>query len=125
VGMNVVLGLILMWPLGHVGLALATTFASWFQTIWLGKILMQKGWFSPSRDMIIRIGGMLFASIAMAITIQFATPFVLEYSGLIRLSAAVGLCVAGAFIYLMLAHVIGVARIDVAIAEFRGREVKS
>ena len=125
VGMNIVLGLILMWPLGHVGLALATTCASWFQTIWLGKILMQKGWFSPSRDMIIRIGGMLFASMAMAITIQFATPFVLEYSGLIRLFAAVGLCVAGAFIYLMLAHVIGVARIDVAIAEFRGRAVKS
>jgi hypothetical protein len=86
---------------------------------------MQKGWFSPSRDMIIRIGGMLLASIAMAITIQFATPFVLEYSGLIRLFAAVGLCVAGAFIYLMLAHVIGVARIDAAIAEFRGRAVKS
>jgi len=122
---NIALGLILMWPLGHVGLALATTFSSWLQTIFLSRHLMQRGWFTPNKQMLRRIIGMVAASAVMATALHFAGPLVLEYTGITRLITAIGLCLAGALFYLILTHLIGSARIDVAIAEFRGQTSKS
>lgn len=123
VAANIVLGLCLMWPFGHVGLAVATTLASWMQTVWLARKLVSFGWYAPDRRSIRRLCGLLLASAAMAAGLIFAAPYAAAVSGdMPRLGATVGLCILGALIYLALAHIAGGARLDAALRELRGRD---
>ena len=43
VAANIALSLILFWPLGHVGIALATTLAAWLNAALLGGALLRRG----------------------------------------------------------------------------------
>jgi len=66
---NTVLGLILIWPLAHVGLALATGVSSWMQTALLIRVLLRRGQFSILPDARRRLQGIMKAGIALAVVL--------------------------------------------------------
>lgn len=119
--LNIVLGLTLMWPLGHVGLALATTLASWAQAALLAHGLVKRGWYAPSARSLRNLAALAGAAAAMAVALAFLAPLALnEASGdMERLAATIALCMAGGLAYLAAAHVLGAARIDAAWRELR------
>lgn len=121
VGLNIALGLILMWPLGHVGLALATTLAAWAQTAWLAAGLLRRGWYAPGAGSAARLAGMIAAAAVMAGALLFAVePVLAQTTGDIeRLAATLGLCLAGAVLYIAAAHVFRAARVDAALRELK------
>lgn len=123
---NIALGLALMWPLGHVGLALATTLAAWVQAAWLTRGLMQRGWYAPDRRSAKRLAGLIAAAAVMgallAIAADPAVGSAATDAG--RLIRTLGLCAAGGLLYLALAHVVGAARIDVAWRELKRGETR-
>lgn len=121
--LNIALGLALMWPLGHVGLALATTIAAWMQVTWLSVSLLRRNWWSLEAASAVRTAKLIIAAGAMAAALIYGRAPMLELaSGDIgRLSATIGLCIAAGILYLILAHILGGARLDAALREFRGR----
>lgn len=120
VGLNIALGLALMWPLGHVGLALATTLASWVQVAMLWRGLSRAGWHVSRPGSGRRLAGLLIAATAMGFGLVAAAPYALAVPGdFMRLGATLGLCAVSCLIYLLIAHVLGAARIDVAWQELR------
>ena len=63
---NVALNLILMGPLGHVGIALATSLSGWLNAALLARGLHRRGYFSADARLRRRLPRMLFATAAMA-----------------------------------------------------------
>ena len=63
---NLVLSLALMGPLGHVGIALATSVAVWMQSGFLAVSLARRGAFAPDRRLYARAGAIAAASALMA-----------------------------------------------------------
>lgn len=121
VGLNIAFGLVLMWPLGHVGLALATTLAAWAQTFWLARGLVRRGWYAPDGGSRRRLAGLVVAAAILAgLLLALAGPAVAMASGdAERLLLTLGVCAAGGLVYLALAHIAGAARVDVAWREIR------
>ena len=121
--LNIALGLALMWPLGHVGLALATTIAGWMQVTWLSASLLRRNWWSLEAASALRTTRLIIAAGAMAAALIYGSEPMLELANgdIGRLSATIGLCIAAGILYLILAHILGGARLDAALREFRGR----
>ena len=63
---NLALSLALMGPLGHVGIALATSVAVWLQSGVLAVSLARRGAFAPDRRLVARVGACAAASAFMA-----------------------------------------------------------
>ena len=63
---NVALNLILMGPLGHVGIALATTLSGWLNAALLARGLHRRGYFTADQRLRRRMPRMLLATLAMA-----------------------------------------------------------
>jgi len=123
VGLNIALGLALIWPFGHVGLALATTLASWAQTAWLASRLIRRGWYDPDGASRRNLAGLVAAALAMAAALWFAAPPIvaLVHSDAARLAVTIAVCAGGGLLYLAFAHALGAARLDDAWRELRGR----
>lgn len=121
--LNIVLGLSLMWSLGHVGLALATTLAASMQVTWLSISLIRRGWWRLEVASALRTAKLIVAAGAMAAALIYSSGPILQFakSDLERLSATLGLCLIAGFLYLIMAHLLGAARLDTALREFRGR----
>ncbi len=64
---NLMLNLLLIEPLEHVGLAIATSVAGWLNALLLGTILYRRGTFHPSYHLLRTLGWYLLASCVMAI----------------------------------------------------------
>lgn len=67
---NLAFNLILMGPLRHVGMALATAIASWVNVALMLVILMRRGWFVANPGLLSQIGRILLASLVMALTLH-------------------------------------------------------
>ncbi|MBT5677515.1 MAG: murein biosynthesis integral membrane protein MurJ [Rhodospirillaceae bacterium] len=63
---NIAFNLILMGPLGHVGIALATTLSGWLNAALLARGLHQRGYFTADPRLRRRLPRMLLATLAMA-----------------------------------------------------------
>lgn len=95
---NLVLNLILIHPFKHVGMAMATSVASWINMLWMGNILYRRQMFLPDPSLKIRLVKMLIASIGMAGLLWLLTPFAETYlsqSTLMRALALAALITAG------------------------------
>ncbi|ANK79653.1 MAG: murein biosynthesis integral membrane protein MurJ [Rhizobiales bacterium NRL2] len=71
VAVNVVLNLILMGPMLHAGLALATAIASWLNTALLAYFAWRRGWLKPDRRLLWAIPKMFAAALVMAAGLLF------------------------------------------------------
>lgn len=62
---NLLLNLLLIWPLAHAGLALATALAAWVNALILLVLLMRRGDYAPDARFLARLPRTLGASAAM------------------------------------------------------------
>jgi putative peptidoglycan lipid II flippase len=65
VAANIALSLILFWPLGHVGIALATTLAAWLNAALLGGALLRRGFLTLDARLKARLPRIALASLVM------------------------------------------------------------
>ena len=65
VAANIALSLALFWPLGHVGIALATTLAAWLNTALLASALFRRGFLSLDARLKARLPRIALASLIM------------------------------------------------------------
>lgn len=99
---NLFFNLTLMGPFRHVGMAMATTIASWVNLCVMATILHKRGVFSPDRALKTRLLKMSAASIIMALilicTHDFFAPY---YTGpmLTRAIALTGMITFGGVVY--------------------------
>lgn len=106
IGVNLVFNLILMVPLQYVGMALATSIASWLNVILMAHMLKKRGWLVIERRLIMQVLRMLVASGAMALVLWLITPYLAPYMerhalSLERFIALITLACAGGVVYLV------------------------
>lgn len=102
VALNLVLNVILMWPLEYVGLALSTSAASWANAIMLALALKKRELFMPDAALKFRLPRMLAASLLMGAVIALLSWLLAAYflqSLLIKLGALILLIGAGCAAY--------------------------
>ncbi len=107
---NLVLNLILIHPLAHVGMALATSVASWVNAILLGTILYKRGIFKPDAALKRRLAILTLSSLIMATILIGLTYGLAEHAASSKLigTAILGATIAiGGSTYLALSWLLG------------------
>jgi putative peptidoglycan lipid II flippase len=102
IGLNLVLNLILIWPLGHVGPPLATAIASWVNVTLLYIALRKRGHFEMDARLASHLGRLLLAALLMAAALLAINPLIrpLLAGGFgMRLSGLTLLVGGGMFVY--------------------------
>jgi putative peptidoglycan lipid II flippase len=100
---NLFFNLALMGPLRHVGMALATSIASWANVIMMAVVLRRRAWLVIERRLIGQVVRMLLASMAMVVVLFAVRPYASEYMGggeikrFLTLGALVGAGMLGYF----------------------------
>lgn len=79
VAVNLILNLILMYPIGYVGLALSTSVASWVNAVMLARALKARNLFIPDAMLKFRLPRMLLAALAMSVVLFVSAPLLTEY----------------------------------------------
>lgn len=102
---NFVFNIILMFPLQHVGMALATSLAGWLNVGLMAKTLLARDWLRFESRLWRELGKIIFACLLMAAFLSIAAPFLMPYMkhgspNLHRFGALIALSAAGAAIYL-------------------------
>ncbi|MDE3015824.1 MAG: murein biosynthesis integral membrane protein MurJ [Pseudomonadota bacterium] len=95
---NLVFNLLLMGPLRHVGMALATSIASWVNVALMTMVLARRHWFIASRNLLTQIGRILLSSLVMALALQvgkgIADPYI-HMGEITRFTALLALVLLG------------------------------
>ena len=105
------LGLVLLTPLAHVGIALATAVAAWVNAGALWWVLHRRGHFTADARLRRTVPRLVLATIVMAAALYFGGPLIAGYagrgwvSGVIALSVLLG---AGGLVYLGGARLLGI-----------------
>ncbi len=110
---NVVLNLLLMGPLGHVGIALATALSAWLNAGLLAVILLRRGHLRLDARLKARLPRIAAASAAMAVPVA---AFAVGYDGWhggdgARAAALAALVLGGAAVYGLAVQALGAARL--------------
>lgn len=105
IGVNLILNLLLMIPLQYVGMALATSLASWLNVTLMARTLLARGWLMIERRLLVQVAKILTASIVMAVLLWLVTPYLAPYMqrnaiSLGRFVALIMLATAGGAVYL-------------------------
>jgi putative peptidoglycan lipid II flippase len=101
---NVVIALALIWSLAHVGIALATAISAWLNAGLLACGLRRDGLLQPDAQLKRRLPRILGASLAMALALWFAAPWL---SGLPPPLALALLVAAGGLGFILFGHLLG------------------
>lgn len=99
---NLIFNLLLMGPLQHVGMALATSIAGWVNVTLMAMILLRRSWLKISRELVTQSGKILLASAAMAVSLYMAMPHMDAYMDrgeIIRFLALCSLVGVGSAVY--------------------------
>ncbi|MDA1132638.1 MAG: murein biosynthesis integral membrane protein MurJ [Proteobacteria bacterium] len=109
---NLVLNLLLMGPLLHAGLALATAIAAWANAALLYVFLRRRGFFVPDAALRRALPRVAIATAGLGAALWFATDRMSPWfagSEPVRAAALTALVVGGIVLYAALAHVTGAA----------------
>lgn len=115
---NVVLNLILMGPLKHAGLALASSLSGWLNVLALGFILWRRGHLSMDRALVTRIAKLLSSAGIMGVFLWLLSPLAADIlpislgDRLDRILWTAIMVASGALVYLGLAVASGAVRIS-------------
>ena len=121
---NLVLNLILMGPLKHTGLALATAIAAWLNAVLLLRGLGSRGFLRLDDRLRARLPRILGASAVMALGLWLAARWLKAPLGAgttERIAALAVLIAGGLALYAVCAHLLGAARLGEVTALRRGR----
>jgi putative peptidoglycan lipid II flippase len=111
---NAALGLALIEPLGHVGIALATGITAWMNAVLLGWLLHRQGNFQIDDRLRRRAPRLAAAGLVMGLALQIAASLLspwLDGPMAIRTTALAALVGFGALVYFAVAHGIGGVRL--------------
>jgi putative peptidoglycan lipid II flippase len=114
---NVVLILILLWPLAQVGIALATALAAWLNAGLLGAGLHREGFLQPDARLKRRLPKIVLASLAMGVALWLLQPWLAPLPQSLALAVLV---VLGAAVFAVLAQLSGA----LVLAEIRAAVTK-
>ncbi len=112
---NIVLNLLLMGPLGHVGIALATALAQWLNAILLALLLVRRGvyrWDARLKRRLVRMGGACVAFAGVLWLMAWGLRGWTEGDSLHRILAVGVLVVAGLVAYGGLVRLFGAASLS-------------
>lgn len=117
VAVNVIGSLTLYWPLGFVGIAIATTLSGWVNAGQLGITLYRRGYFLPDGGLRRRLPLIIASSAAMAVVLWGAAMALggwMSHSNYlpVRLGALTALVAAGLAVYGAAVHVTGAASLS-------------
>lgn len=117
VGVNIAVSILLFPALGHVGIALATTIASWVNTGLLWFTLLRRGHFTIDAPLRRNMWRIALASAAMGAAVlamqYFTLPlFTRETSLMVRLPAMFAMIAVGAAVYAAIAFALGVVNMQ-------------
>jgi putative peptidoglycan lipid II flippase len=115
VGVNVTLNLILIWPLAHVGLALATAISAWLNAALLARGLRRRGYLRLDERLRRRLPRIVFASAVMAVGLAggvFGLDAVGEQEGGMQVLGLAVLIVGGGLLFAAVAHLTGATRLS-------------
>jgi putative peptidoglycan lipid II flippase len=101
---NLVIALALIWWLAHVGIALATALSAWLNAGLLGRGLRRDGLFQPDARLRRRLPRILGASMAMALGLWLAAPWLAGIPAPLALALLIG---AGGLAFLLLGQLVG------------------
>ncbi len=119
---NLLLNLLLMAPMQHVGIALATVIASWLNAVLLAVVLIRRGHLAVDSRLRYRLPRMLLASAGMAACLLLGRWLLaqhLEDGGLKPILALAVLICGGLFAFAGFAHVLGVTSLAEVRASIR------
>ncbi len=128
IGVNLVFNLLLMIPLQYVGMALATSIASWVNVVLMARTLKVRGWLVIESRLIAQVARMLVASLAMAAVLYFVTPLLAPYMerhefSIWRFTALVTLSCIGGGVYLAVSFALNILHSRTIVLErIRGRK---
>ncbi len=122
--LNIALNLALIGPLSHVGMALSTALAAWFNVVALAVILARRGFFAMDARLKARTPRILAATAAMAAALaaakHWAWPWAAHsWQALIVVSALVAV---GLVVFAAAAHITGATRLAEVKAMVRRRK---
>jgi putative peptidoglycan lipid II flippase len=106
VALNLLLNLILTQWLSHVGVALATALAAWFNALALGGMLWRRGQFMPDRRLRRRVPRLLAAAAVMGLGLWGLQQVLLPSTPGLGFVVLLGLVVAGCGIYFAAGHLL-------------------
>ncbi len=101
---NVVLILILLWPLAQVGIALATALAAWLNAGLLGFRLHREGFLRPDARLKQRLPKIILVSLAMGAVLWLLQPWLARLPQSLALAVLVAL---GGALFAVLAQLSG------------------
>jgi len=112
-GLNIALNFALVHSLAHVGMALATAIAAWFNVAALAVVLYRRGYFAMNARLRSRAPRIVLAAAAMAATLvvaeRFSRPFATGH--LANLAITVALVTVGLAAFLLACQILGAARL--------------
>ena len=111
---NVVLNLILMGPLLHVGIALASSLSSWLNAGLLAAGLYRRGHLVPDRQLRRRVPRMVLAAAAMALALWGAATLLAPWLAgdlALKIVALLALVALGLCVFALAAQLTGAARL--------------
>jgi putative peptidoglycan lipid II flippase len=106
VALNLLLNLILTQWLSHVGVALATALAAWFNALALGGMLWRRGQFMPDRRLRRRVPRLMAAAAVMGLGLWGLQQVLLPSTPGLGFVVLLGLVVAGCGIYFAACHLL-------------------
>ncbi len=118
---NLAGNIILIWPLGHVGIALSTAVAAWVNALALWLVLRKRGHFTIDARLQRALWRLAVATALMVIVLMLLVPLVLPYTSAslaIRGGALVVLIGSGGVAYLLAARVLGIYTLAELKAQF-------
>lgn len=107
--LNLVLNLILMGPLKHVGMALATSIAGWVNVILMATVLHKRRWLQATSTLTYEIIRILATTLAMAALLMPANLYVLEYMAareIVRFTTLLTVVAGGCASYFAVAYML-------------------
>lgn len=128
---NFIFNLILMIPLQHVGLALATSIASWVNVVLLASKLKKMEWLAIESRVIKQFVKIIFAALVMVVVLYFVTPLFTPYMAassvqMGRFVALIILALIGGAVYIFSGFVLNTLHIrTIVIQKIKKQKEKS
>lgn len=124
VAINLALNLALIRPLGHIGLALATSASAWAQAVLFVYLLYRRGHWHADRRLKRVVPRQLAAAIGMGVLVALIAEWLSAWllgATPLRIAALAVIVGGGALAYFALCHLLGAARISEVLAQMRPR----
>ena len=108
---NVVFNMVFIFPLHHIGLALATSLASYCNGLWLLRVLLRDGLYQPQPGWFLFIARLFVANVVLAITALWSAGVLAQWTiwnTWMRSAHLMGVIVLSVSVYTVVLWVTGV-----------------